>query len=60
MNNFFFFFFFIFPANTQFIQANILDGLPFENNEFDFVYIRALGLSFSETQWLESVYKNFL
>ncbi|CAB4491469.1 S-adenosyl-L-methionine-dependent methyltransferase [Rhizophagus irregularis] len=48
------------PANTQFIQANILDGLPFENNEFDFVYIRALGLSFSETQWLELILPDIL
>ncbi|GBC08506.1 hypothetical protein RclHR1_08170014 [Rhizophagus clarus] len=48
------------PANTQFIQANILDGLPFENDEFDFVHLGSLGLSFSEIQWTELILPEIL
>lgn len=28
------------PNNLDFIQANILEGLPFENESFDFIHIK--------------------
>ncbi|CAG8499530.1 5523_t:CDS:2 [Diversispora eburnea] len=28
------------PKNLDFIQANILDGIPFENESFDFIHIK--------------------
>ncbi|RIA86568.1 S-adenosyl-L-methionine-dependent methyltransferase [Glomus cerebriforme] len=43
------------PANTHFIQANILDGLPFEKDEIDFIHIGTLGSCFSESQWIDLV-----
>ncbi|RHZ69739.1 hypothetical protein Glove_279g19 [Diversispora epigaea] len=51
----------IFPKNIppqskiNFIQTNILQGLPFESNEFDFVHMRFLNTSFTEKQWGEIV-----
>ncbi|CAG8473823.1 3681_t:CDS:2 [Acaulospora colombiana] len=39
------------PSSATFIKANLLDGLPFENNSFDFVYQRFLGISLTEVQW---------
>jgi hypothetical protein len=49
----------MFPANTRFIQANILDGLPFSNDEFDFIHVGSLGSSFTEKQWTEMVHTAF-
>ncbi|CAG8562289.1 7556_t:CDS:2, partial [Scutellospora calospora] len=39
------------PRNVQFYHMNILDGLPFEDNTFDFVYQRFMGLALTEKQW---------
>ncbi|PKB99827.1 S-adenosyl-L-methionine-dependent methyltransferase [Rhizophagus irregularis] len=39
------------PANTTFIQTNILHGLPFEDNEFDYVHIGHMCLALTEEQW---------
>ncbi|CAG8438907.1 8530_t:CDS:2 [Funneliformis mosseae] len=43
------------PHNLSFIQANLLDGLPFKDNEFDFVYMQNCSMCFTETQWKEKV-----
>ncbi|CAG8571309.1 27036_t:CDS:2, partial [Dentiscutata erythropus] len=39
------------PQNVQFYQMNVLDGLPFEDNSFDFIYQRFMGLALTEEQW---------
>ncbi|CAG8474620.1 16654_t:CDS:2 [Funneliformis mosseae] len=38
------------PENATFLQ-NMLDGLPFEDDTFDFVYQRFLASAISEEQW---------
>jgi len=43
------------PRNAHFIQANILDGLPFEDNYFDFVHLGFLSACFSEENWITQV-----
>ncbi|CAG8570239.1 24544_t:CDS:2 [Dentiscutata erythropus] len=40
-------------TNVTFLKADVLDGLPFDPDTFDLVYMRFL--SFSEKQWLEKV-----
>jgi SAM-dependent methyltransferase len=44
------------PSNIRFMQMNIINNnglcqLPFNDNTFDFVYLRSMGLSFKEDQW---------
>ena len=39
------------PANTSFIQTNILHGLPFDDDEFDYVHIGHMSLALTEEQW---------
>ncbi|RIA87701.1 S-adenosyl-L-methionine-dependent methyltransferase [Glomus cerebriforme] len=39
------------PKNVNFIQGNILDGLPFEDNTFDFVHQRLLVGAFPLNKW---------
>lgn len=39
------------PDNADFMEANILDGLPFEDNVFDYVHMRFLITSFSANDW---------
>src|SRR4029078_10462015 len=44
------------PSNVRFIQMNIFNGdgecqLPFNDDSFDFVYQRFMGLTFQENQW---------
>ncbi|CAG8640082.1 9972_t:CDS:2, partial [Ambispora gerdemannii] len=39
------------PENVEFIQANILDRLPIESNEFDFVVMHFLNGCFTIRQW---------
>ncbi|CAJ0754145.1 19884_t:CDS:2, partial [Entrophospora sp. SA101] len=36
------------------------DGLPFEDNSFDFVHIRSLFYDFTESQWMNIIYKETL
>ncbi|CAG8492018.1 12110_t:CDS:2 [Cetraspora pellucida] len=43
------------PRNAHFIQANILDGLPFDDNYFDFVHLGFLSACFSEENWTTQV-----
>ncbi|CAG8505198.1 9716_t:CDS:2 [Acaulospora morrowiae] len=43
------------PENAKFIQANILDGLPFLDDTFDFVHMRLLVTAFTTTEWEQKV-----
>ncbi|CAG8437971.1 15864_t:CDS:2 [Dentiscutata heterogama] len=40
------------PNNFNFVKANVLEGLPFENNSFDYVFQRNLMGAFSEQDWI--------
>ncbi|RIA98247.1 S-adenosyl-L-methionine-dependent methyltransferase [Glomus cerebriforme] len=46
-----------FPSNVQFLQHDLSEGLPFEDNTFEFVHIQALGSEFTEPEWESFVYK---
>ncbi|CAG8501612.1 24_t:CDS:2 [Racocetra persica] len=39
------------PQNINFIEANLLNGLPFPDNHFDFTYIRFLNCAFPSNLW---------
>ncbi|RIA80734.1 S-adenosyl-L-methionine-dependent methyltransferase [Glomus cerebriforme] len=44
------------PSNIRFIQMNVINNnglcqLPFDDDTFDFIYLRSMGLSFKENQW---------
>ena len=41
----------MFPPNCQFQQANTLNGLPFEDNSFDFVHQRLLLFAIPAARW---------
>ncbi|CAG8438530.1 1602_t:CDS:2 [Diversispora eburnea] len=43
------------PQNVEFIQANILKGLPFKDNTFDFVMIRLMIFAFTIDEWEKAV-----
>ncbi|CAG8524968.1 14078_t:CDS:2 [Acaulospora colombiana] len=43
------------PTNAKFIQANILDGLPFLDDTFDFVNMRLLVTAFTTAEWEQKV-----
>ncbi|CAG8464042.1 1569_t:CDS:2 [Scutellospora calospora] len=43
------------PENVKFIQANILDGLPFLDDTFDFVHMGLLVTAFTATEFNEKV-----
>ncbi|CAG8689909.1 31728_t:CDS:2, partial [Racocetra persica] len=43
------------PCNLTFRNANILEGLPFPDNHFDFVYMRFLLTAFTEDEWQNKV-----
>ena len=50
----------IFPTETKFSNvtffvANVLNGLPFEKNTFDFVFQRFLSSSHTNKQWEEVI-----
>ncbi|CAG8500472.1 17146_t:CDS:2 [Cetraspora pellucida] len=40
------------PKNVNFVLANILEGFPFCDNSFDFVYVRNLSYDLTESQWI--------
>ncbi|KAL1934950.1 hypothetical protein VTP01DRAFT_4090 [Rhizomucor pusillus] len=40
------------PENVTFQLANILDGLPYEDNTFDFVHMRQLVVALRSNEWL--------
>ncbi|CAI2167340.1 13101_t:CDS:2 [Funneliformis geosporum] len=39
------------PDNANFLEANLLDGLPFENDSFDYIHMRFLIAAFSKSEW---------
>ncbi|CAG8526060.1 5327_t:CDS:2 [Dentiscutata heterogama] len=39
------------PLNIQFIVANIIDGLEFEDNSFDYIHARSLVTYFNDNEW---------
>ncbi|RGB39500.1 S-adenosyl-L-methionine-dependent methyltransferase [Rhizophagus diaphanus] len=39
------------PHNVKFLQRDVLKGLPFADNTFDFVYVRFLVLDLTEYEW---------
>ncbi|CAG8486017.1 2105_t:CDS:2 [Dentiscutata heterogama] len=39
-------------SNASYVQHNILDGLPFEDNTFDFIHQRFLGSSYQKQKWM--------
>ncbi|CAG8518743.1 19939_t:CDS:2 [Racocetra fulgida] len=43
------------PPNATFLQANLLDGLPFPDGTFDFVYQRFMASALEESQWRDDV-----
>ncbi|RIA88298.1 S-adenosyl-L-methionine-dependent methyltransferase [Glomus cerebriforme] len=43
------------PHNSIFIQYDVLNGLPFKDDEFDLVYIQNSSICFTESQWKEIV-----
>ncbi|RGB30158.1 S-adenosyl-L-methionine-dependent methyltransferase [Rhizophagus diaphanus] len=45
------------PSNIEFSQHNLLEGLPFPDNTFEFVHIQSVGSEFTETQWETFVYQ---
>ena len=46
--------------NLQFIQGDVLKGLPFGDNSFDFVHTRFVTIEFTEEQWEENVIKELV
>ncbi|RIB23339.1 S-adenosyl-L-methionine-dependent methyltransferase [Gigaspora rosea] len=43
------------PNNFNFVKANVLEGIPFENNTFDYVFQRNLMGAFSEQNWIDVI-----
>ncbi|CAG8551060.1 3342_t:CDS:2 [Paraglomus brasilianum] len=41
------------PDNVEFITHNVLTGLPFEDNSFDYVFARLLSGGYTRRQWKE-------
>ncbi|RGB30522.1 S-adenosyl-L-methionine-dependent methyltransferase [Rhizophagus diaphanus] len=48
------------PRNLTFHTANVLEGLPFTDNTFDFVYMRFLMTAFTEDDWQNKVIKELI
>ncbi|CAG8825543.1 17236_t:CDS:2, partial [Gigaspora rosea] len=42
---------FIKPKNTEFIEANVLETLPFDNNTFDYIFQRILYVGIPGNNW---------
>ncbi|KAF0542536.1 S-adenosyl-L-methionine-dependent methyltransferase [Gigaspora margarita] len=40
------------PSNCYFQECNITDGLPFEDNDFDYVFMRHMFLALRDCQWV--------
>ncbi|CAG8498255.1 7677_t:CDS:2 [Dentiscutata heterogama] len=48
------------PYNVEFVQADLLKGLPFDDNTFDFVYMSNLVRYLSTKQWEDIVIKELV
>jgi ubiquinone/menaquinone biosynthesis C-methylase UbiE len=47
------------PSNTQFIHNDILEGIPFNPNSFDYIHMRYMILCFTNLQY-DKVIKNLV
>jgi ubiquinone/menaquinone biosynthesis C-methylase UbiE len=43
------------PSNVTFQKQDVLLGLPFEDNSFDFVQMRLFLLAFNRSQWQDAL-----
>ncbi|ORZ03527.1 S-adenosyl-L-methionine-dependent methyltransferase, partial [Syncephalastrum racemosum] len=43
------------PSNTEFLSGNILNGLPFPDDTFDFVQMRAFIMVFTKENWTQAL-----
>ncbi|CAG8520408.1 23509_t:CDS:2 [Cetraspora pellucida] len=43
------------PGNFTFIKANILEGLPFEDNTFDYVFQRFMSYAYTKDEWPRAI-----
>ncbi|CAG8519750.1 10693_t:CDS:2, partial [Funneliformis mosseae] len=48
------------PRNLTFYTENVLEGLPFADNTFDFVYIRFMITAFTVDDWQNKVVKELI
>lgn len=39
------------PLNVEFLQANVVKGLPYEDNTFDYVICRFMNFSYTVNDW---------
>lgn len=47
------------PSNTRFIYNDILEGIPFNHNSFDFIHMRCMVLCFTDLQY-DKVIRNLV
>ncbi|RHZ81966.1 hypothetical protein Glove_115g23 [Diversispora epigaea] len=43
------------PVNAEFVKSNILKGLPFKDNEFDYVHTAQMNTYFKNEEWINKV-----
>ena len=43
------------PPNVTFLAENILDGLPFPDDSFDFVFMRFMGWHLNQMEWVRII-----
>ncbi|CAG8753584.1 5821_t:CDS:2, partial [Dentiscutata erythropus] len=43
------------PKNFEFIKANVLERLPFDDNTFDFVFQRLMNIGYTKEKWPEVI-----
>ncbi|RHZ84507.1 hypothetical protein Glove_80g40 [Diversispora epigaea] len=43
------------PQNVSFVKANLLNGLPFENNTFDYIFQRFLVTAIPKDSWADVI-----
>jgi ubiquinone/menaquinone biosynthesis C-methylase UbiE len=48
------------PKNLRFFKHNILDGIPYDDNTFDFIHIRFMIKYFSETEWKTLIFPEII
>lgn len=48
------------PPNAIFYTHNILEGIPFEDETFDFIHIRFMNHCFTETVWEQKLLPELL
>lgn len=50
----------IHPSNVQFIQCDLNNGLPFSDNQFDFVHMRLKYINYTKDQWRNMVIRELV